>query len=121
MKKWLALLLALVCLLSLCACEQEDESEQEEKYVTVYLPAKETCDDGSITQYTYDEKGNKLEDVTYRNGEESSRRTYAYDDHDNITQYKSYSDGKIDESYSYTCTYVAVQMTRAQAKKLGYL
>lgn len=125
MKKWLAFLLALSCLLSLCACGTEKENGE---YVTVYLPSEvvygygytntytydgngnqtsmtETKDgkETSRTTYTYDDSGNRTESVEYKNGEETCRYVYAYDENGNITQVFCYEDGKeiFRQTYAY--------------------
>ena len=116
MKKWLAFLLALSCLLSLCACGTEKENGE---YVTVYLPSEvvygygytntytyngngnqtsmtETKDgkETSRTTYTYDDSGNRTESVEYKNGEETCRYVYAYDENGNTAGVFLYEDGE---------------------------
>ena len=83
MKKRIAFLLALACLLSLCACHQEAVSSKDE-YVTVYLPSEKIFDDGRTEIFTYDENGNLIEEVTYHNGVEGGRHTYTYDSNNHM-------------------------------------
>ena len=82
MKKILSLLLAAVCLLSLCACQQEDPNSR-----TVYIIEKSSTDytDGNmlIVEYTYDPDDNPLKSVhTYNFGGYVSSVTYTHDYND---------------------------------------
>ena len=77
MKKWVACLLALACLLSLCACNTEEKNEE---YVTVYLPSETIRGNGYTITYTYDGNGNQTSITETKDGTETSRTTYTYDD-----------------------------------------
>ena len=127
MKKWIALLLAAACLLTLCACNK-DEDSAEESLVTVYLPSEETLmeinrvysysydergyktscvikTDGKVDShidYTYDDQGNKISQLQIVDGEESSRINYTYDQKGNHIETRSYYKGKFNSSHSYT-------------------
>ena len=88
MKKWIAFLLALTCLLSLCACSNEENAEEEtkSKYVTVYLPVEKIYDTGESYTYAYDENGNMTEKTYSENGIEAYRYIYTYDENGNMIE-----------------------------------
>ena len=122
MKRWIALLLALVCLLSLCACGDDsgldsgsknsrpEESTpvptttkgEESEYVTVYLPAEKAYASGESYHYTYDEDGNKIGYIVCEDGEEDYRYTYTYDENANLLETIGHKDGVAVSRVTYT-------------------
>lgn len=92
MKKWIAFLLALACVLSLYACNSKKMAE-EDMYVTVYLVSEKVFDDGRTCSFTYDEYGNQTEEVYYHSGREGGRITRTYDKNNHIIEEVFYNYG----------------------------
>lgn len=166
MKKWIALLLALVMALSLCACAEKDDvskkgdgekvevslfaqilmtetnsdgetetmkavveydedynvigtktySNDKLSYEVTYdkdinkpLVQKSYSEDGvrsDVTEYTYDENGNCLENTSTYYGEETlvSKCVSTYDANGNVLTEKYYENGELNYEYRYSYT-----------------
>lgn len=124
-KKWMALLLATVMLVSLAACSSSGSSKKSSKegdMVTVCLITRAEGTD-FFTTMKYDDHGNLLQIAEYNDGTECVRDEYEYDADGKLIEWVSYWFNEIhyQETYTYDENGNLIQSCKSYADGPEYI